>query len=90
MEDPSSEKMTKELFAVIVHEGSSRELGHYYAFVKRVQPDGVKKWFKVNDATVEEVCLCMMYPLSLIISSMCFSLWRIINYLFCSVSVGDV
>jgi ubiquitin C-terminal hydrolase len=45
-----SSNMEYELYAVMVHEGSKAESGHYYNFVKSEE-----KWYKCNDECVQEV-----------------------------------
>ncbi|KAL1915332.1 uncharacterized protein VTP21DRAFT_6790 [Calcarisporiella thermophila] len=53
-----SEKMSAgslryKLYAVLVHQGSSCRLGHYYCYVK--SPSG--KWYEMDDESVQQVSL---------------------------------
>lgn len=50
--DASLQQHAYHLFAVLVHEGSSPNQGHYWTFIRDVAKDA---WHKYNDAQVEEV-----------------------------------
>ncbi|NXT39115.1 UBP42 hydrolase, partial [Pelecanoides urinatrix] len=50
MSQAAGERLLYSLYAVLVHEGSSCQEGHYYCFVKGKASDG--RWYKLDDASV--------------------------------------
>jgi ubiquitin C-terminal hydrolase len=43
-----------DLYAVCNHSGTL-EHGHYFAYCKRTESDGIEKWYKFNDTRVTEI-----------------------------------
>ncbi|KAF3670302.1 putative glycine-rich cell wall structural protein 1.8-like [Capsicum annuum] len=55
-----NEEMKYDLYAVIVHAGSTSSSGHYYSFIC-AEPN---EWYKFDDSTIVLHCNCIMWTLS--------------------------